>query len=277
MFTSVLKVGMLTQKCLSDIALLQRDIAMWIMIHNINEQFKTAQQEKNGKAYAKSLIEEIEPKVKLINKLIGDLNRVATLLGSKQKIRRIEWDRIKKEINNRFSFIAENGYTEISNENFNLKLQEILSLTQKSVEGYINAHEHAVLVPEISKIKTKKLAGGLKDALDIGSMGVHQIAIFTVGRVIEQLVNNYIRVLIKNKKLARMKLADVKLDTKIGILKKHGLISDKMFHELTSIKISRNDTGHPLGGSYSRAQVIGSVNQAVLIVKYVEKKMERFR
>ena len=275
MFTSVLRIGMLTQRCLSDIALLQRDISTWIMVHNLNEHLPTAQQERYGKQYAKSLIQEIEPKVKLLNKLIGDLNRVATLLGSKQKIQRIEWSNIKKEINARFSLIATKEYSEISNENFNLKLQRIFSITQKPVEEYINAHEHSSLAPEINKIKTKKFASGLKDALDIDSMGMHQIAIFTVGRVIEQLVNDYLRALIKSKKLARIKLTEVKLDTKIGILKKQKLISDKMFHELTSIKIARNDTGHPLGKSYSRSEAIGSVNQAVLIVRDIEKRIKK--
>jgi mRNA-degrading endonuclease RelE of RelBE toxin-antitoxin system len=126
---------------------------------------------------------------------------------------------------------------------------------------------------DLKKI-SKNYSTQLKNAINISSMGIHDVSVFTSGRAVEDTINNYFRLLMENQKTRRIRLKDYRFDAKIGLLKKQSLIDDKLYHDLSSVRISRNDTGHPKRASFKQNDAFEAVRQAISIIIKLEKQIK---
>ena len=139
MFRSVIQIGMLLQRTLADIEHLERDVATWIMVHNLNEELSSSRSEDNGKGYSKTLLLEIEPKIKKIDLQIKALNKISTLLATKSKVTLVKRAEIHRLVKARFSTVAASDAINLNNENFNLKLSHLLRGIRQSIGSYIES------------------------------------------------------------------------------------------------------------------------------------------
>ena len=277
MFHSVIKVGMAIQKTLSDIEHLESEIAQWVMIHNLQEETLTPHSTRSSelaKGHSASLIKVIEPRIDHINKMIKGLNMIGTVFKNKHKVELIDKKELFKIIKERFLFVADKDDVRVNNENFELKKSRILFKTRESISTYMQRMDIAERFDDLSRLE-KKHANQIKNAIDITSMGIYDIGTFTAGRAVEDCINSYLRKLFQNKKMKRFSLTEVKFVDKIGKLKGANIINEKLYHDLSSVRISRNDSGHPVKTRFTRTDAIEAINLSISLVNRLSAKSKK--
>ena len=83
--------------------------------------------------------------------------------------------------------------------------------------------------------------------------------------------------LIKARKIKRIKLKDYKLDGKIGLLKREGIIGEKLFYDLSSVRVSRNDTGHPKNASFKATDASDAIRRGQSLIFTLEKRIKQIK
>ena len=269
MVSNLIKVGTIVGKVVSDIEILHKDVSLWLMIHNLNENLESKNTVQNGKNYAKKLLLEIEPKIKMINEEIKALNKISTLFELDYKIKIIKIDGLKKVINGRFKVSAKDkDLGTVLDENFHMKMSSYFLDTRKEVYEFIAAMgDNKMLV--IKKVKSPYRTQ-LMNAVDIMCLGIFDGAVFTAGRAVEDVINNLLRELIKKHRIPSIDLKRKSLYDKVKLLNDNKIITDKLFHDLHSTRISRNDAGHPTKIKFSRQDALDAINQSVSLIRRVE-------
>jgi len=108
------------------------------------------------------------------------------------------------------------------------------------------------------------------NAIDIMCLGIFDGAVFTAGRTVEDSVNTLLRELMKKHKFPSIDLKRTSLHDKVKLLSDKGIISTKLFYDLHSARISRNDAGHPTKIKFSRQDALDAINQSVSLINRVE-------
>lgn len=113
----------------------------------------------------------------------------------------------------------------------------------------------------------KKYRESIKEAINIRSMRYPLTSIFVCGRTIETILDDLIKKAIKNKKIGRVNLRRTRYEDKIGKLKGIKIIDDKTFHELNSIRIDRNETGHPIKNERLRDENKVIIDNSIILIR----------
>jgi len=276
MFGNLIHIGMIVSKIIADIEDLRRDISTWLLVQNINEFTSSKNAEKNGKEYLKKLLVEIEPKIKVINKEIMALNKISTLFEGNFRLKTLKVDGLRKILKARFETISKNGESQFLDQNLDLKINQYFLETRQRVINFSDSVSSAPKFERgIKKVK-KEYRNGIKNAIDIMDIGIYDVSIFTSGRTVEESLNKLLKVLFSKKTIEKFDIKYTMLNKKIKILYDEHIINEKTFHDLNSLRISRNDSGHQSKIKFTKQEASDAVTQALSLLVRVEKLISKY-
>lgn len=271
MFTNLIKLGMIASKVLADIQGLQRDISLWLIVHSVNEFTRSKNAQQNGKKYLKSLFAEIEPKIKVINSEIVALNKVSTLFEGNFRLKTIKIDGLKKIVKSRFEIISKDGESKHLDENLDLKINHYFRETREAVANFANAVSSMTKFERSLKKVKPQYKDNLSNAIDIMDMGIYDVSIFTSGRTVEESVNRLLKILISKKKIESFDINKKMLGTKVKILNDNRILTEKTYFDLSSLRVSRNDTGHPNKVKFTKQEASEMITLSISLLCRIEK------
>lgn len=270
----IIKIGMFLQMIISRIEHLLRNVEESLMLHNLHESFPSSTREDVLKNQKKTIL-KILTEAKDINEMIKGSNEIIKLLGHKKKIVPIDLIAIRRFIQLRFKSIHKKEETQkLDNENFRIKVRRQFYKTKKSVKDFIVLVEEEQNFEGLDKLK-KNYKKGINAAINIYSIGYYKTSIFVVGCTVEEVLDDLIRSAIKKGRLKRVNVSQIKYEKKIGILKNNRLIDDKLFHDLSSVRIDRNKTGHPIKRAFKKNEnklvILTGINLILRLQKILRK------
>jgi hypothetical protein len=272
-FALSLKLGIFIENINRRVDRLYPHIESSLMMHNLYESFPLKDNKKRFDENHSKLITYINDEVKGINKQIKGANRILKLLKYKRQILPIDFISIRTAINERFNEIfKESKPQEISNQNLKLKLSNVISKTSKSIFDLITYAKDRESFEGVDKL-TKIYQDLVENAIDIYSFGHFNTSLFLLGNTLEYVLDDSIRKLIKDKKIRRIYPRKTKYINKIGILKENKFIDERLFHELNTVRIDRDETGHPTNRKCSSEECQNMINRVILIISQLQKKL----
>lgn len=138
----------------------------------------------------------------------------------------------------------------------------------KDLIGFLNSLEK---FEEIKFLKDK-YKKGIHEAIDIFSIGYNETSVLVVGRTVETLLDDILKKCIKEKKIEKLNLKKIRYDVKIGKLKGNKIINEKNWHDLNSIRIERNETGHPIYKKIKKSEARSIIFKSILVIKKLQNK-----
>lgn len=273
-FCITLKIGIFIENINRKVDRLYPHIESSLMMHNLYETFPLKDNKKRFTENQRHLLSYVGDEVKNINKQIQEANKILKMLKFPQEILPVDLTSIKQAIDERFDEVfKEDKSQEISNQNLKLKLGRIISNTRKSIFDLLNYAKERETFTNLDKLENK-YKKQIESAIDIYSFGHFDSAIFLLGRTLEQVLDDSIRLLVKLKKIKRAYPRKIKYINKIGILLQNKFIDERLFHELNTMLIDRNDTGHPTGKKYSNEECKNMIDRVIMIVIQLQKKLQ---
>lgn len=275
---TIIKIGIILQTIRSRMEHLLRSIDESLTVHNLYEHFPTSSTQEDISKNQKEIISKVLSEAKDINKMIKGSNSIIRIIEYKKKIVPLDLITLRKLVRLRFKSVhAKKEAQELSNENFRLKIHRQFSKSRISINDFIALVEAEQEVEGLSKLK-ENYKNGINAAINIYSTGHHKTSIFVVGRTVEKVLDDLIRVAMKKGKLKRVSIPQIKYEKKIGILKTTNIINEKLFHDLSSVRIDRNKTGHPIRRIFKKDEnklVISSGINLILRLQKILKRLER--
>lgn len=272
-FAISLKIGIFIENINRRVDRLYPHIESSLMMHNLYETFSSEKNEIRFNENHKKLISHIKVEVIEINRQIKAGNKLLNLIKFSKSIQPIDFLAIKSVIDERFKEIfKERRPQEISNQNLKLKLSDIISKTSKSIFDLTEYAKQKETFEGLKKINIK-YSEGIEEAIDIYSFGHHNTSLFILGKTLEMVLDDLLRKLMKEKRMKRIFLNKTKYVSKIGILKESRLIDERLFHELNTIRIDRDNTGHPTKRKCTPEECENTITRVILIISQLEKKL----
>ena len=269
--------GMFLSNIMSEIKELKVPIDQSLTMHNLYESSKF-QDDK----FIKTSIDEnlrslklmLTPRIVTINEHITTANKLIKGLDFKNcEIPKLKITEvltvIRKRLNSKFDVP---DAQKMSNETCRIKLDQ---LTQKPVEAifkFIDVIAIETYKEEVNSLRAPYKAG-LQQAMHICSIGYYTTSVFIAGKTTEEIINTYLSLLFKVNKLKEFDLSKVKFDTKINLLHHNGFINESLYHKLSSIRIDRNDFGHPGNKSLSKHQAHLRIRNVIDSIPEIDKKI----
>ncbi len=272
-FAFSLKIGIFLENINRRVDRLYPHIESSLLMHNLYESFPLKNNKKQFNENRNKLITHISDEVKGINKQIKGANKIFKLLKYKHQILPIDFLSIKKAINERFNeSFKESKPQKISNQNLKLKLGNVISKTSKSISDLITYSRDRESFEGTDKLM-ERYQYLVKNAIDIYSFGHFDTSLFLLGKTLEYVLDDLIRKLIKNKRIKKIDPRKTKYVNKIGILKANKFIDERLFHELNTVRIDRDEIGHPTRKKYSSEECQNMINRVILIISQLQKKL----
>lgn len=245
---TLLRSGMVLSNIIMQIRETKRPIEMGQLLHGIYESHPLSDKRKMMKSInenARNLETSLVSQLKLINKNIASVNRLIKGLDFNHNIPRIKIADVRAVLYKRLKSVFEDEKAQkMSNELFEKSLSQIFQKPIDSIHQLLDRVESETYKDELKNIKDTYQAE-MKQAFDICSIGYYSTSVFVAGRTVENAVNDYFNILFKTKSYVVFDLSETKFDRKIGMLNGKNLISEAMFHRLSTIRIERNDFAHP--------------------------------
>jgi len=272
-FFAGILLGFFVNDILKNIEKLENRIVTLSLPHGMYERLELYKNKKEIIKNKKPLIEEMEGGTEYINKNIFELNRICKKLNIKCKIEKINKIGLKKIINERFDFVsADTKVVDLKQDNFRIKLQKILRDKTKEISELIKIFQNKENFELVNKLD-KEYGKGVKEAIHIYSIDYPLTSIFVVGRTVEILLDDLLKKGMQAKKIKKINLKQTKIKDKIGILKNSKIIKEKNWHDLNSIRIDRNETGHPRSDEKLKKEAQHTISKAILIISDLQKKV----
>lgn len=251
--------------------------------------------EKEGKNKKNDFYNKLREVIKKTNHEIKKFNFIIKKLDkSLAPLKIIDLVQIKKIIENHKGDYAQGAFLKeifgegdspsvLSRKHTALLIRNILWMTHLSMTKFLESLEiwlapfNSIDNEKIRKI-TKKELDKIKAIYSIGCLGE---AIFMVGRLLENIITEYLLLLKKNKatdlKINYIKSVDFSFENKIDFLhgKKQKILSNSQWSKMKSIKWDRNTYGH-----YNRIKpkdagaiiTIGLQN-----IEFIDKKIQKLK
>jgi len=264
------KLGFGLSNILSRLELFQKDLDEALMFHNLYESFPLPNTKDYTENNRKRLKELVIKKSEDVNEKIKFINHGIKFTEKKERIKLISRVALLKLINSRFLAIYKDEESgKLGNENLGIKITQHLTRVRESVADFIKSIDNDRENLKLNGV-SEKYWEHLNEAIDIYSIGYHRTSVFVAGRTIEGAVDDILRAMIKSGKIKNINLRSTKFDSKIGMLKANGLIEEKLFHDLNSIKFDRNDTGHPVAVTMSKDENEIFIKRSIIIIKKLQ-------
>lgn len=276
-FAISVKIGIFIENINRRVDRLHPHIESSLMMHNLYESFSLKDNGPRFKQNYKHLLAHIKTEVDGTNKQIKAANKLLSLLKHKKEILQIDYLAIKQVTDERFNEkLGENKSQKLSNENFKLKIDKIITATRKSIFELANYLNEVEKFNQLDKLN-KEYKNGVEEAIDIYSFGHLNTSLFVLGRTLEDVLDAGLRKLIKSKKIKKILINKTKYEAKIGILMNANFIDERLFHELNTVRIDRNDTGHPTKRKVTREECENTIQRVILLIEKLQKNLSRIQ
>jgi hypothetical protein len=278
---SALKIGMILDKIRADIVILRGQFDQFFLIHHLyeggivkNEKWLRESSKKNLVNLTKSvtpLVKKINEDIKYANKLFRCLdfkkNKIPSL--PLKELISISRDRLNTLFNVQTAQV-------MSDKKFELAFEKLISGTRTGIKDFFSQIENEKFSSEYVKI-SEPYRLGIKQALDVCSIGYYSTAVFIAGRTTEELINDYFKLLFKLKRSDRMDLKQITFENKVGKLLGFKEINKELFHRLNNIVIDRNEFGHPSEKILTKREAHLRINQIIELTKILDKKIIKLK
>jgi hypothetical protein len=266
-------MGMFFRSILDRTSHLNEIISQHLMMHNLYENFKISDTKNRALENLKHLEKIIELETNGINEMIKAANSILINTVSDERIPLINHAELRKIFRERFDEVyTQKELRKLSNENFSIKLNRILSKSKESLQNFLNSVDKSYYFEGFENLKNG-YKDGISDAININSIAQFKDSIFVVGRTIEEGLDRILKSAIKNKKIKRISITDTKYGDKIGKLRGANIIDEKLFHELNSIRIDRNKSGHPVNKKFTVEENKFVISKGIVILLELQKKL----
>lgn len=274
------KVGMFLSMIISEIRMLKSPIDQSLMLHNLYESFKIKDKKWVDKALndnLQNIRSTINPRIKKINKHIDFANETIKGLDFKQVIPNIRVNDVMGIVRKRLRSIFEvKDAQNMSNELFDTSLSKVFQKPFTAVFDFIDLIDSEKYIDETQNLGNS-YQEGIKQALNVCSIGYYSTSVFIAGKTIEEVINDYFSELFRLNRHEKFELADISLKDKIGKLYGQKLITEDIYHRLSNTRIDRNEFGHPSKKLLSKKQAHLRIQHIAEIIPELEKKIEGIR
>ena len=255
--------------------MLQKEMEDVLMFHNLYETFPSDHTEAYTGKNQKIVKDLVARRTSEINERIRFMNQGIRFTEKKERVSLVSRKILLNLVKDRFTVVYKSEESQkLANENLKIKINNHLSLVKKSVMDLVQSVDDDNKDIDFSGIN-EEYWEELNEARDMYSVGYHRTSVFVLGRTIERTTNDIFKLLIR-KRIKSVKEIPDKFDAKIGILKSKEIIDEKLFHELSTLKIDRNDTGHPVVRSISREENELILKKTVLLLKKLQKVLLKY-
>lgn len=252
---------------------LRRSIDEYLMVHNLYERFTTSDIKTRALDNLKELEKMVDLEARGINGMIKSANKLLSITVYEKRIQLIDVAELRRLFKLRFKEIyKDKSLQNLGNENFKLKLDELLLNHRKALQDFLDSVDKEYTFEGFSKLKDNYKVG-IGDAIDIMSIAQFKESVFVVGRIIEELLDKLLRSAIRSKKIKKIIIGDTRYDSKIGILKGAKIIDEKTFHELNSVRIDRNKSGHPTRKRFTFKDNKLVIERGIAILQELQDKL----
>jgi len=278
--SGLLKHGMFLNLIIADIRGLNVPIDQSLMIHNLYESLsskndKTARENMNKNL--QTLTRSLSPKVAEINNHIDLANKLIKGLDFKTTIPRLKVTEITSLVRRRMQTIFKlDEAQKMSNEHFHSSLSTVLQKPILAIQEFHKVVDSERFNEELEAL-TDSYREGMRQALFICSIGFYSTAVFVAGRTVEELINDYLELLFKLKKLKTFDLSKDSFDKKINVLHAHKYLDDGLYHSLSGTRIDRNTFGHPSEKILSKRQAHLRIRTMIDQIPGIEKRISRLK
>ncbi|HSW55014.1 MAG TPA: DUF4145 domain-containing protein [Ignavibacteriaceae bacterium] len=220
----------------------------------------------------KFILTNLKLRVNKINSSIKLSNEILSMIRLDVRIIPLKYMTLSSIIRNRYYHVStDEKARELRNQNFKLKFNLEIEKTAISVNKIVEIIKRAETFEEIKLLK-EKYKRYILEAIDIFSIGYNETSILVVGRTTEILLDDMLKKSMEEKKLKIIDLKKTKYNEKINILKSNKIINEKNWHDLNSIRIDRNETGHPIYTRFNKNDARSIISKTILIIKGLQSK-----
>lgn len=192
--------GMLLAIVSAKIGDLQTPIEQSLLIHNLLESspLKDLKDRKDQLIEnSKKLKEALGPRVKEINLSIRTLNKEIKGLDFKYLIPELDLKNIVHVVEKRMATILEvDDAQNIGNDLFWKSLYEVFQKTNEPIFNFLKEIKKERFEESLECLE-EDYREGMRQALHVCSVGYYTTAVFIAGRTVEELINNYYKLLFK--------------------------------------------------------------------------------
>lgn len=116
----------------------------------------------------------------------------------------------------------------------------------------------------------------VQEAIHINSIGYGRTAVLCIGRTIEQIINEYLKILSSKNKISQSEFNEFinnKYNNKIGFLKGKLLVNEEEFTKLKAYSFDRDKGGHPDLGEIDNQRARTLIQQGIWLIIDLQKKI----
>lgn len=265
---------------LSKIRDLQTPIEQSLLVHNLLEtsplkDLKDRKQQLSENS--RKLKETLGPRVKEINSSIKTLNKEIKGLDFKYLIPELELKNIIRVVERRVATILEvDDAQSIGNDLFRKSLNEVFQKTNESIFNFLKEIKKERFEESLERLE-EEYKEGMRQALHVCSIGYYTTAVFIAGRTVEELINNYYTLLFKTGRLDKIDLTSSKFtfENKINKLNTEKLITESTYHNLSNVRIDRNEFGHPSAKKLSKESAHLKIRVILSEIPEIQKRIKK--
>lgn len=265
-------IGTVLNDVLRQLEKLMLMLEPFLSLTSLKEQIDSDHYKRTIKRDLNNFLDRVKRAVNDINSLIKEINEILAMIRIDKKLVPLRYRELTRIIRDRFYLVVKEKKTrKLREDNFNLRFGRELTKTAKSVKdliGFLNSLEK---FEEIKFLKDK-YKKGIHEAIDIFSIGYNETSVLVVGRTVETLLDDILKKCIKEKKIEKLNLKKIRYDVKIGKLKGNKIINEKNWHDLNSIRIERNETGHPIYKKIKKSEARSIIFKSILVIKKLQNK-----
>lgn len=277
---SLLHDGMVLAIVSAKIGDLQTPIEQSLLIHNLLETspLKDLRDRKDQLSVnSKKLKETLGPRVKEINSSIKTLNKEIKGLDFKYLIPELELKNIIQVVEKRMATILEvDDAQNIGNDLFRKNLYEVFRKTNESIFNFLREIKKERFEESLEYLE-EEYREGMRQALYVCSIGYYTTAVFIAGRTVEELINNYYKRLLKIGRLDKIDITSSKFtfENKINKLNSEKLITESTYHNLSNVRIDRNEFGHPSAKKLSKESAHLKIRVILSEIPEIQKRIKK--
>ena len=277
---SLLSDGMVFTIVSSMIQELMSPIEQSLMLHNLLETspLKDLKDSKNKlNKNLKRLKGVLTPRIKEINSKIQILNSEIKGLDFKYQIPELKLKQILQVIERRMSTVLEiDNAQNMGNDLFRKSLYEVFQKTNEPIFFFLKEIKKERL-EDLLECLEEDYKEGMRQALSVCSIGYYTTAVFIAGRTVEELVNDYYKLLFKIGHLEKLDLNTSKFtfENKINRLNSEKLINESTYHNLSNVRIDRNEFGHPSAKKLSKESAHLKIKVILSEIPEIQKNIKK--
>lgn len=272
--------GMFLSFITAQIKELSIPIEQSLLFHNIFESIATGSDQEKQKTIRKNirgLKSDLTPRIQKINDWIDLTNQFIAGLDFNAEIPSLNQAVIIELVEQRLKTMYElRDVQKISNEHFRLLLQRQLQGPPEAVQKFYQTVESERHRDAVNNLRSAAKAG-ITQALDICSIGYYSTAVFVAGRTVEESLNSYYAKIFRLGITPAFELDKMSFENKINKLHSQGYLDEKLYHDLSSTRIIRNDFGHPSEKILTKEESYLNLQSIAKILVELEKRIFKLR